>query len=197
MQNEIIDSIAVQVAHTLFIAFHKLLEVAMKDQLPGGLYYVSNTDLVEDTLSVIPHNKLPERAFGMLDFMVRHRPNATILTNEAFVTFSFNKTSDWLDRLPRAKRDKILNDARKHGREAKQKFKHRCLEIERKRFDALKEKQEALRKKKKSDIIYYGLWQSCTAVDGILRSITKQTEKRKTLIAQLRFRQCIKAACER
>jgi serine/threonine protein kinase HipA of HipAB toxin-antitoxin module len=46
-----------------------------------------------------------------------------------------------------------LNDARKHGREAKQKFKDRCLEIERKRFDALKEKQEALRKKrKKSDI---------------------------------------------
>jgi hypothetical protein len=196
MQNEIIDSIAVQVAQTLFIAFHKLLKVAMKDQLPGGLYYVPNPDLVEDTLSVIPHNKLPERAFGMLDFMVRHRPNATILTNEAFVTFSFNKTSDWLDSLPRAERDKILNDARKHGREAKQKIKDRCLEIERKRFDALKEKQEALRKKlltkkKKSDIIYYGLWQSCTAVDGILRSITKQTEKRKTLIAQLRFRQSV------
>jgi hypothetical protein len=65
--------------------------------------------------------------------------DATILTNEAFVTFSFNKTSDWLDSLPRAERDKILNDARKQGREAKQKFKDRCLEIERKRFDALKE----------------------------------------------------------
>jgi hypothetical protein len=116
MQNEIIDSIAVQVAQTLFIAFHKLLKVAMKDQLPGGLYYVPNPDLVEDTLSVIPHNKLPERAFGMLDFMVRHRPNATILTNEAFVTFSFNKTSDWLDSLPRAERDKILNDARKRSK---------------------------------------------------------------------------------
>jgi hypothetical protein len=50
---------------------------------------------------------------------------ATILTNEAFVTFSFNKTSDWLDSLPRAERDKILNDARKQGREAKQKFKDR------------------------------------------------------------------------
>lgn len=147
MQNEIIDSIAVQVAQTLFIAFHKLLKVAMKDQLPGGLYYVPNPDLVEDTLSVIPHNKLPERAFGMLDFMVRHRLNAIILTNEAFVTLSFNKTSDWLDSLPRAERDKILNDARKHGREAKQKFKDRCLEIERKRFDALK---EALRKKKEN-----------------------------------------------
>jgi len=62
------------------------------------------------TLSVIPHNKLPERTFGMLDFMVRHRTNTTILTNEAFVTFSFNKTGDWLDMLPRAERDKILND---------------------------------------------------------------------------------------
>ena len=96
-----------------------------------------------------------------------HRPNATILTTGAFITFSFNKASDWLDSLPRAERDKILNDARKQSREAKQKIKDRCLEIERKRFDALKEKQEALRKKRKiltkkkekqtSDIIYCGL----------------------------------------
>jgi len=51
MQNEIIDSIAVQVAQTLFIAFHKSLKVAMKDQLPGGLYYVPNLDVVDDTVS--------------------------------------------------------------------------------------------------------------------------------------------------
>jgi hypothetical protein len=64
----------------------------MKDQLPGGLYYVPNPDLVEDTLSVIPHNKLPERAFDMLDFMVRHRPNATILTNEATIVNFFYRS---------------------------------------------------------------------------------------------------------
>jgi len=52
MQNEINDSIAVQVAQTLFIAFHKLRKVGKKDQLPGGLYYVQNPDLVEDTLSL-------------------------------------------------------------------------------------------------------------------------------------------------
>jgi hypothetical protein len=67
----------------------------------------------------------------------------------SFVTFSFNKTSDWLDSLPRAERDKILNDARKHGREVKQKFKDRCLEIERKRF----EKQEALTKALSSNLL--------------------------------------------
>ena len=92
MEIETIDSIAVQVAQTLFTAFHKVHKVAMNDQLP-------NPDLVEDTLSIIPHNKLPERAFGMIDFMVPHRPHATILTNAAFVTFSFNKTNDWLDSL--------------------------------------------------------------------------------------------------
>lgn len=51
MQNEIIDSTAVQVAQTLFIAFHKFLKVAMKYQVPGGLNYVPNLDVVEDTVS--------------------------------------------------------------------------------------------------------------------------------------------------
>jgi hypothetical protein len=50
MEIETIDSIAVQVAQTLFTAFHKVHKVAMNDQLP-------NPDLVEDTLSIIPHNK--------------------------------------------------------------------------------------------------------------------------------------------
>ena len=70
MPNDRIDSTAVQVAQTLFISFHKLLKIAMKDQLPVGKFYIPNPDLVQDTLSVIPHNKLPERGFGMLDFMV-------------------------------------------------------------------------------------------------------------------------------
>ena len=92
-----------------------------------------------------------------------------------------------------------MNDARNQGRELRDKFKDRCKEIERKRSDALKEKQIALMKKKDnlykkkekqtSDIIYYGLWQSTTTADEILQSITKQSEKRKALISQLRFRQ--------
>ena len=62
----------------------------------------------------------------------------------------------------------------------------------------MKEKQEAVRKKKEnsfkkekqtSDVIFYGLWECSSVADDILRSITKTTEKRKALIAQLRFRQ--------
>ncbi|CAC5398111.1 unnamed protein product [Mytilus coruscus] len=199
MPDDQIDTLVVQVAQTLFASFYKLLKVAMKDQLPGGLFYVASPELSAETLSVIPHNKLPERAFGMLDFMVRFRPNASILTNESFITLSFNKTHEWLDSLPKEARDKLLTDARKQGRVLRGKFKLRCSEIKKKRLESLKKKQEAVRKKKEnsfkkkekqtSEVIFYGLWQSSSVADDILRSITKTSEKRKALIAQLRFRQ--------
>jgi len=171
----------------------------MKDQLPGGSFYEPNQDLINEILSVIPHNKLPERAFGMLDFFIRYRPNASTLTNEAFIMFSFNKTSEWLDSLTTLECDRLLTQAKKQGREMKEKFRERCKEIQIKRQTSLKEKQEALQKRKEnlykkkekqtSDVIFYGLWQTTDTVDEILKSIKKVTEKRKTLVAQLRFRQ--------
>ena len=45
------------------------------------------------------------------------------------------------------------------------------------------------KEKQTSDVIFYGLWQTTDTVDEILKSIKKVTEKRKTLVAQLRFRQ--------
>jgi hypothetical protein len=67
-QNEIIDSIAVQVAQTLFIAFHKLLKVAMKDQLPDIKFFFSFLSLQYELKSLkqplfssTPHAKLLHR----------------------------------------------------------------------------------------------------------------------------------------
>lgn len=170
----------------------------MKDQLPGGMFYERTPELTKESMSVIPHNKLPERAFGMLDFFVRYRPNATTLTNEAFIMLAFNKTSEWLEKLTSEERDKLMKDAKKGGRNLRQQFKQRGLEIQRKRQEALKEKQEALKKKKEnmykkkakqtSQVIYYGLWQAVSTVDEVLNSIPKVTEKRKALVAQLQFR---------
>lgn len=50
-QNDQIDTLAVQVAQTLFASFYKLLKVAMKDQLPGGLFYVATPELTAETIS--------------------------------------------------------------------------------------------------------------------------------------------------
>lgn len=49
MQDDQIDTLDVQVAQTLFASFHKLLKVAMKDQLPGGLFYVASPELTAET----------------------------------------------------------------------------------------------------------------------------------------------------
>ena len=46
--------------------------------------------------SVLPHNKLPERFFGQLDWLLRHRPNSSKLANEAHIVYTLNKTGQWL-----------------------------------------------------------------------------------------------------
>lgn len=74
IQDEKIDVIA----QNLFTSYYKILNAAMKEQLPGGAFYTLNSKKITETSSVIPHNKLPERAFGMLDFLIRNRPKALV-----------------------------------------------------------------------------------------------------------------------
>lgn len=54
-------------------------------------------------------------------------------------------------------------------------------------------KQRNLLGKKKSkynnDVLYYGLWQNTEDVDKILDELKDLTEKKKAILAQLRFRQ--------
>lgn len=45
------------------------------------------------------------------------------------------------------------------------------------------------RTKHTNDILYFGLWQKANEVDTHLEEINDNTEKRKALIAQIRFRQ--------
>lgn len=53
-------------------------------------------------------------------------------------------------------------------------------------------KQRNLLKKKSkynNDVLYYGLWQNTEDVDKILDELKDLTEKKKAILAQLRFRQ--------
>ena len=88
-----IDNKACAFAQMALKSLHSVLAKAMKEQLPGGLYIDPAQELREQTKSVIPHNKIPERVFGVLDFFLRYRPNASTISNEAFLMFVFNKTS--------------------------------------------------------------------------------------------------------
>ena len=153
----------------------------------------------ESTLSVDKHNKHAERVFAYLDHLMKVRPNATLLANEATIMFSLNRTSEWLHQLPSNEVEKIISDARKKARIVQKKFQERTAVIVAQKQEALKrkehEKQEKELKKLRDlekytcDIHYYGLWQSAREVDETLNSMESVTGKVTALKAQLRFRQ--------
>lgn len=148
-----IDVTACAFAQMAFKALANVLRKAMKEQLPGRSYYDVTDDMRHQTKSVIPHNNNPERVFGIqknvLDFFLRYRPNASTVSNEAYLMFVFNKTSQWLEKLDPEERDKMLTEGIKQGRDIRVKYRERLKEIDEKRKEKLKEKQIALEKKKK------------------------------------------------
>lgn len=80
------------VLQALFSCMLNLLDRQAADHLPGGKYFSKPTDISAESKSVLKHNKLPEFFFGQLDFLLRYRPKASLLCNEAYLLYSHNKT---------------------------------------------------------------------------------------------------------
>ena len=191
------DEYAAQCIQALSLSLKSMLERMVPDQLPGGKYFACTEELRKETVSVPTHNKMPEFVFGVLDRLVRVRPNATILTNEAFLMFSYNKTGKWLESLNPEEREKVIAEARRETPAFRNQFKERQREIENRRKEALEEKKKAIEKKRTkgikekenytNEILYYGLWQNSESVQNRLAELPDK-EKVKALQAQLRFR---------
>lgn len=132
---------------------------------------------------------MSERVFGMLDNFISFCPNASTITNEAFIIFSFNKTSEWLDSLPDQEKHELISKGISEGRELRAQFKERCHDIVLKRRHILEENKIALAKKEQNllaqrekqtnEIAYYGLWQSRERVDAALGEIEKENVKKE------------------
>lgn len=73
---------------------------------------------------------MPEFIFGQLDHLISFRPNESLLANEAFVMYSFNKTAKWLDALSELEKNKYLQESRKEGREMRKVFQERIKTIQ-------------------------------------------------------------------
>ena len=108
--------------------------------------------------------------FGQLDHLISFRPNASILANEAYVMYSFNKTSEWLGKLSDTERNTYLDESRKERREVRSQFKERIKEIKKKRIEVQTRRKlelqrlEKLRIAKADDltngVCFCGLWQN-------------------------------------
>lgn len=112
--------------------------------------------------------------------------------------YAFNKTSEWLRKLPPYEREKIIANSRKGGREIRKLFKDRLQEIENKRLEAQRRKQMELERLEKerikraeemtNDVCYYGLWQSQQQVEEVMGRLRNEKELIDALQAQLKFR---------
>ena len=84
---------------TLFSSMLTLIERQACDHLPGGRYSSKDETVYQEAQSALKHNKLPEFFYGQLDFLLKNRPNASALCNEAYLIYSHNNTKEWLDTL--------------------------------------------------------------------------------------------------
>ena len=54
-----------------------ILERQCIDQLPGGKYWNTNDNIKSMVQNVLSTNKVSEGGFGMIDLLMRTRPNAS------------------------------------------------------------------------------------------------------------------------
>jgi E1A/CREB-binding protein len=75
--------------------------------------------------SVPTTNTCSERDFAELDVLMRLKPSASIIAYEAFMMWSNNKTSEWLNDMPSLKKSEILEDARRSAPQMMEAFRER------------------------------------------------------------------------
>ena len=196
-----VDDIATEFVPILATALEDYLKNSVEDHLPGGKFHNPSPSLIAESKSCRKHNKFPERIFAILDNLMRKRPNASAIANEAFVMFTNNKTREWLDAKPEKDRKRLITDASVLAPGLRQKYKIRVKEIANSRKEALEKKREEIERKrgkelkKKQDltdsITYYGLLQRPEAVDALLHSIRTKGEKEQVLKNQIEFRRVV------
>ncbi|MEW8341024.1 MAG: hypothetical protein AB2708_14345, partial [Candidatus Thiodiazotropha taylori] len=169
-----------------------------KDHLPGGRWENTTQEMRQKCSGTQKHNKFSESVFGFLDQLLRKKPNISVLSSEAYVMFTANKTKQWLESKDENKQQRLVTLACRDMNKVRENFKTRKLEILQKQQQMLREKMEKVEELElkrvarlqgfTDKIIYYGLWQSIETVDAALRETETRTEQKEALKAQMNFR---------
>lgn len=187
------DDSVILILSVILPALAKLIQHQYSDHLPGGVHEVVNQN---ETISVDKHNKFPERVFSLVDHILSAKPNISTLALEAQITFSLNKTDEWLNKQENI--NEIILESRNEAQKERQRFKERAKIILAKRIEKQeedfrkKERQEQNRvqklEKTTTEMLFYGLWQNPSQVEQELSEIKSVKEKEEALKSQLRFR---------
>lgn len=105
------DDITLSLMRHTIITLQQLISRVTEDYMPSGKYHNAkkSKSFRADTASTPKHNKLPERVFGYLDYLIKKRLSASAIANEAQIMFVFNKTSDFMTSLSKEEKNEMIN----------------------------------------------------------------------------------------
>ena len=121
-----------------------IIECQCADQLPGGKYWNPSPSMIAAASSVPMTNKASEADFGILDLLVRIKPNANISTMLTLIMWSKNKT-EWIRERNSDDRAMLLEKACKAQPKMKNKYEERKTILQ-------SEKQEKLLLKQRTKV---------------------------------------------
>ena len=130
------DQLAAQMLLSCFKSIEVILTCVINDQEPAVA-----TAKRKETVSVKKTNTNSERDFAKLDRLLREKPHATMLSLEAHILFSNNKTREWLESKSPDELKLLMEIAKKSVPKHKQKFKERLATIQAHRTET-QQKQE-------------------------------------------------------
>ena len=120
-----------------------LFERQAQDQLPGGKYATPSSEQLAQAANVPATNMASERDFGVFDLLLHLKPAARLISHEALVMWTNNKTTAWLNSLSPEDKEKCMADARANTSAILARYKERKEKIFQQWKDKLLEKQRA------------------------------------------------------
>ena len=120
------DKVAVYLA-IILPAIGEVSRKLFKDHLPGGRWENSTEEMRRRSTGTPKHNKFSESVFGFLDQLLRKKPNISVLSSEAYIIFTANKTQQWLESKDPKEQECLVAIARRDMNKVRENFKRRKL----------------------------------------------------------------------
>ncbi|XP_072051465.1 uncharacterized protein [Amphiura filiformis] len=133
------ETMCIQALELICTAMLLILERQCRDQLPGGIYWETDTTAWSNVPAT---NMVGERDFAVLDLLIRQKPAARTTSLEALIMWSNNKTSTWLNDLDPDTKQKYMAEARTRSGSLIDKYHSRMEEIRSQKWETLKQKQK-------------------------------------------------------
>ena len=132
-------------------SMHKKLCSYAANQLPGGIYWNPEDQVVRKILSELdPSNDLSESLLGLNDYLTTAIPNLDQMARSNLVEVKKNKTVHWLEDLPPTRQNQVIDLAVASRKQVHNEYnfeKRTRDEQRRKKMIASHQKQEASKKR--------------------------------------------------